>query len=371
MAKKTNTPKKKQAVDTPMNLHLKNLKKELEQKEEAFNNDILRFIKRHHRGIIRHYDLSAPWSLLERELRKTGLEDEHVLQEYKRRNSVLSQQKAEILSIRDDIDKNEKGKIHRSQPVLQLKHDWIIEQSGQFRSIKDIHQDLTKKQGFSIDIRTVKSFIAEHKVAIDKYKEEFKTEIFNTSIATDAGRLKWREEVFNYYNDKWRRDGKAVDFNICNRILNDVQNEIKGDVTIKIDGKIDITHSIEANKSLAQKFGELNINLINVGLAAQKSGVNPLPLMAQLTNSYYKKWNGIADAPLSLEDKEQMIPISGLVKSYNWQEIKEKNKEPLDMGKVEDAYIVTNEEEKQTFEDRKSKLLDLIKNNDKTNLEEK
>ena len=347
------------------------IRKLIEEKENTFNEDPLRFIPIRIDNIATTLDLSSPWFLVERRLAKANITSPNRIEEYKKRNKSLCDMAYELNKLRKDLRREESGTAYRRQPVLKEQGDWILSQAGEFRNPKSIHEELTKKMGFNISLQTVRSFIAENKTVLDKYREDFKNELLNTSISTDSGRLKFWEESFNYYYNQWKNYGKIGDFNACAKIINEVRTEVKGDVTIRIDGKIDINHSIEVNKSLGQKLGELNIAMINIALAAQKSGVNPLPLLTQLSNSFYNKWNGITEEPLGLKDKSKLIPVSNFVKSYNWDEIREKNKEDFDHGTIQDATIVKDEKELQLIEERKNMLLNLLRSNDKTKLKSK
>ena len=112
----------------------------------------------------------------------------------------------------------------------------------------------------------------------------------------------------------------------------------------------------------------LDINLITIALAAQKNNVNPLVLMSQLTKSYYNKWNGVAEKPLGYEDKNTLVPISSLIKSYNWDEIREKNAgKDGSLPTIDDAIIIEDAEVEEV-EDKKERLLKAIRESSKTKI---
>ena len=368
MKRKKQTTVKKKVADT-LNVTGQKMQIELDKLEKDFNENKERFIPCIIKSNRTSIDLSAPWYLVEKRLKASRIDSSpEQMKEYKKLNDKFVKIHLDIVSLKKRYEKERYGHTYRSQPVIKEQGKWMLEEAGKFRSPKDIHHDLTTKQGYTIALVTVKSFIAENKNIVDKHREDFRAELMNNSIATDAGRTAFWVEAYDYYYEKWKRDLKAIDFNTCAKIIAELRTEIKGDITIKIDGKIDINHSIEANKTLGQKFGELNVNLIVVGLAAQKAGINPIYLQTQLANGYYNRWNGVETKPLGLDDKESLTPVSSLIKSYNWEDIKEKNKDPLNMGRIEDAIIVKDESVVKTANEKKSLLLGLLNENNETKL---
>lgn len=376
MAKRKQLPakrktKEKELVKTPDTFNGTGIKMQadLEKVEKEFSEDKRRFIPITIKRNATSIDLSAPWYLVERKLLTSKKDTSpEKMEEYKELNDHFVKMHLDIVILKKKLEKERYGHTYRHQPVMKEQGAWILEEAGKFRSPGDIHKDLTIKQGYTVALVTVKSFIAENKNIVDKHREDFRAELMNNSIATDAGRAAFWVEAYDFYYDKWKRDQKAIDFGTCAKILAELRTEIKGDITIKIDGKIDINHSIEANKSLGQKFGELNVNLIVIGLAAQKAGINPIYLQTQLAQGYYNRWNGVETKPLDLENKTELTPISGLIKSYNWDEIREKNKDPLNMGKIEDAIIVKDEKSIPTAKERKELLLNLLNEDSQTKL---
>lgn len=371
MAKKEKSlkvDKSKKKPDT-FNQTGQKLKEELETLEKQFNEDPDRFVPVMIKGNATSIDLSGPWFLVEKRLVSSGKSRKpETLEKYKEKHEKYHAMHEEVVRLRKRLEKEVLGRSYFSQPVLKEHGQWILEQAGKFRSIREIYRDLTKVQGYSIGLTTIRSFVSENKAIIDKYREDFRSELLSSSIATDAGRVSVCVEAHDYYWDRWLKDRKQADLNVCIKLMDTIRTELKGDITIKIDGKIDINHSIEANKTLGQKFGELNINLIVMALAAQKSGINPLYLVTQLTNGYYNKWNGVESKPLGLKDKDSLIPVSGLIKSYNWDEIREKNKDPLDMGDIEDAVVIQNKGVEKSAEEKKAALLNFLNEKNETKL---
>lgn len=374
MAKKkkaTQTPVKKKdnQDDKPViNKTSHQLSQELVIREKEFYETDDRFIEIviNNKPVL--LDLAGIWSTIEKMLKKAGITDETALMKYHNKSRHYQTIFLDIEKLKARIRKEKQGLRYRRQPVLREKGEWIVQQAGEFNSVAAIHRDLTLKQGYHLAIGTLRNFIAENKAAVDKVKDDYKTELLNGSIVIDSGRLKFWMEAYDYYYERWIQDRKQSDFNVCERIINNVRTEIKGDVTIKIDGKIDINHSLESAKNLGQKMGELNISLINIALAAQKNDVNPLLLMAQLTNSYYNKWNGIAEKPLAVSEKASLVPVSSLIKSYNWDEIRDKNSEAPERFETIQEAIIVEDKELQDVEGKKEKLLRLLRESEKTNL---
>ena len=338
------------------------LKEKLADLEKQFAEDEKRFLQVTIKDRPTSIDMAGRWAVVERQLKRARFDEEEIA-ELRKLNIYYVGLFLDIEKLKIATRKEEKGIVYRRQPVLREKGDWIIQQAGEFASIKQIHTELVKRMGYNITLPTIRSFVTEHKAEIDKLRDDFRTELLNSSITVDSGRLKFWEEAYAYYYEKWKVSNKMVDFNACAKIINEVRAEVKGDIVVKIDGKIDINHTVEANKSLNQKLGELNINLIVVGLAAQKVNMNPLTLFTQLASSYYDEWNGISREAKSLKEKNSLVPVSGFIKNYNWDEIRAKNEKPVDPGTFEDAIVIDSEEEAKIIDERKQKLLEALKQN--------
>ena len=370
MSKDKKSQSKKSNLGKPIALNKTSIKlsEQLATLENKFYTDEERFVEVVIDNKPVMLDLAGIWTTIERQLKKSKVTSETELLKYKQKSQYFQSIFLDIERLKIQIKKEKDGHVYRRQPVLREKGDWILKQAGEFNSVNAIHKDLTVKQGYNLPLRTLRSFIAENKAVIDKIKDDYKTELLNGSIVVDSGRLKFWMEAYDYYYERWIQDRKQSDFNVCERIINNVRTEIKGDVTIKIDGKIDINHSLESAKTLNQKMGELNISLITIALAAQKSDVNPLLLMTQLTRSYYNKWNGVAEKPLGTEDKHKLTPVSSLIKSYNWDEIREKNQDPNEkLETIQEAIIVHDKKDEQA-ETNKEKLLRLLRDSENTKL---
>lgn len=356
MEKKRPRSKKKNALKPTVN----QLNNELIKLQKKFNEAPERFLQVIIKNELQTLDLAGRWTVITRRLKDADYSEE-AIEKIKPLNERFVDLYLKIERLKVTIHKEETGGVHRRQPVLREQGNFILQQAGEFRSVKSIFNELTKKMGYNISIPTLRSFIAENKSIIDKFREDYKSELFTSSIAVDSGRLKFWEEAFEFYYERWKAYNKMADFNACVKIITEVRTEIKGDMVVTINGKIAIDHSIEANKTLNHKLGELSINLINIGLAAQKAQINPLPLFAQLANSHYNEWNGINDKPLSLKDKDKISHVSNFIKNYDWDAIQKKNEAPYEMGNIEDAHIIDDEEEKNIIDAKKQKLLDLLK----------
>lgn len=109
------------------------------------------------------------------------------------------------------------------------------------------------------------------------------------------------------------------------KIIEQVRKEVKGDeIRLTVDGKIDITASIQANRTIQDFNQKLPINMFIISLVAAKKGINPMNLMAQLGNSFYSNYNGFNK--LAGEDEEMKLP-SHFINSYDWNEIENIHKE--------------------------------------------
>lgn len=100
--------------------------------------------------------------------------------------------------------------------------------------------------------------------------------------------------------------------------------------------------------------------MLIVGLEAAKRGLNPLVLMSQLASSYYANVNGFNG---QITGNEVINSPVNLIKSYNWDELKQKNQElaRVPQSNIQDIVEIVDNEEKIQAKYSKEKLLKSLK----------
>lgn len=103
---------------------------------------------------------------------------------------------------------------------------------------------------------------------------------------------------------------------------------------------------------------DIPVNSLVVGMVAAKQGMNPVILMSQLSSSYYKDFNGFGS---NILDSDDVVLPGELIKSANWDDLREKNKAFLSEMKSKPEYEYTDFEEQSAAERNREKLLERIK----------
>lgn len=242
--------------------------------------------------------------------------------------------------------------------ILGVRSAELIDLFGRHYTVQEITNIIQRDWGFSIKYEVVKEFYNKNADKIERKKSDYVLKGKDVRLATDAGRL----EILS--NLAWEMEGKFIKTKSIEvskelrAIVEQVRKEVKGDeIKLTVEGKIDIQATIQANQSINESLQKLPINMIVVGLAAAKKGINPALLIGSLINSYYSKFNGFGGAA----EKGVEIPLPGqFIKKYDWGEIGRINEQIIDIEPIEVFETVT-EVKKEEARDKKQILFDLLK----------
>lgn len=210
------------------------------------------------------------------------------------------------------------GKVSRNRSVFTFRGADMLEEFGKYKSIDQVHE-LTKEWGFVISKSKITEFYYDNKAEIDERRMRFVATEKDFYLATGTGRIESLSYLFGELMDLFDKT-KAVKYATEIRaIIEQVRKEIKGDeIRLTVDGKIDISATVQANKTIQEINQRVPINMVIISLVAAKKGLNPADIMAQLTNSFYSNYNGFSK--LNTDDEPIKLP-SHFINDYDWNEI--------------------------------------------------
>jgi hypothetical protein len=181
-----------------------------------------------------------------------------------------------------------------------------------------------KEWGFGVTQETLTKFFYENKADIDDRRIRFTAQEKDYYLSTGTGRI---ESLSYLYSEllKVFDKNKSVRYAAEIRsIIEQVRKEVKGDeIRLTVDGKIDITATVQANRTLQELNQKMPIQMFIVSLVAAKKGINPSMLMSQLGNSFYANYNGFNE--LVGSDEDMKLP-SHFINNYDWNEISQQHK---------------------------------------------
>ncbi|MCK9544661.1 MAG: hypothetical protein M0R03_21785 [Novosphingobium sp.] len=217
--------------------------------------------------------------------------------------------------------------------VFHFKKGDILEKFGRYQNIDQVWQWL-KDEGYSAQRNKVVEFYKENLDEIKDRRYRFQLEEKDFYLATTTGRLESLTYLYGEMVKRWESTHNKGYASEARSIIEQVRKEIKGDeVHLTVDGKIDLTATIQANRSIQDLNRLIPINMFIVALVAGKRGLNPSDIMSQLTNSFYKQLNGFGGVN-STDNKDFKLP-SHYIKSYDWNTIstmhENKDKEVAEM----------------------------------------
>lgn len=237
----------------------------------------------------------------------------------------------------------------------------LLDLFGKFNPVDDIVKIIEAETGTRLSITELTQFYNANKALIEKRKEEYLHSSNQFKIATDAGRLEILNNLLTDMMLKYKdRSEKGKDqlakvyAQEIRNILEQARKEVKGnELKLTVDGKIDISATLHGVENVDRMLRNVPINSIVIGLVAAKLNINPTVMIAQLASSYYKDFNGF-NAMVLGSDKIQLP--GEFIKTYDWADLKEKNKQFLNEMNVPLAQEVPAEE----IENMDKKRMDIL-----------
>lgn len=208
--------------------------------------------------------------------------------------------------------------------VTDWKKQDILEQFGEYKNVDQVLEWM-KDQGLPVQRGKLVKLYQDNLDDIKDRRLRFLSRSKEYYLATETGRIESLSYLYSQTLTQWEKTKNRGYISEARSIIEQVRKEVKGDeIRLTVNGQIDFTATIQANRSLADFMTKIPINMFIVSLVAGKKGVNPQDIMAQLTSSFYRRWNGFSE--LASEDEEIKLP-SHYIKDYNWEEINRKHKD--------------------------------------------
>lgn len=259
-----------------------------------------------------------------------------------------------------DLSNSKKGAKDSSLAPL------LLDLFGSYNSITDVQKVCRKRHGYIMSEGELKTFYNKNRHLIEQRRTKYTIESKNYKVATEAGRLEMLNDMLTDFKIKYdnfielNKDKDAVAMSREIRaILEQARKEVKGnELKLTVDGRIDINATLHGKENISRIMRDIPINSLVVGMVAAKQGMNPVILMSQLSSSYYKDFNGFGS---NILDSNDVVLPGELIKSANWDDLREKNKAFLSEMKSKPEYEYTDFEEQSAAERNREKLLERIK----------
>lgn len=250
--------------------------------------------------------------------------------------------------------------VDKSVNILDLKELEIVEMLGKFYTIEEVFKTIREDWGYDILMPQLMRWASKHKDIIEKKRADYILRNKDFRIATETGRLEVLNSQLFYWQQQFDKKHTESQTNLIMKILEQARREVKGtELHLTVDGKIDINATVHAAGNVVDISRKLPINMLIIGMVAAKTGQNPLVLMTQLASSYYANVNGFNG---NITGQEEINSPVSLIKSYNWDELREKNKQQQEVrNNIHDIVEIVDNEEKTQARYSKDKLLKSLK----------
>lgn len=218
------------------------------------------------------------------------------------------------------------GSVRKNQNILEIKKEDVLEQFGNYKSIEQV-LNIVKEWGYATNKNALTEFYYNHLDDIQDRRIRFQAQEKDYYLSTGTGRIESLSYLFTELM-KLFEESKHVKYSAELRaIIEQVRKEVKGDeIRLTVDGKIDITATVQANRTIQELNRKMPINMFIISLVAAKKGINPMNIMAQLGNSFYSNYNGFNTM---VEEDDMKLP-SHFINSYDWNEIELMHKDKED-----------------------------------------
>ena len=258
-----------------------------------------------------------------RKTKRLGVWTKEVEQEIKKRTDAIFLVKVKKGTYARQWNRYITGTPNKN--VLSFRKADILELFGQYKSIDQVYEIIKKDWAFNLAKEKLNDFYYENLQDIQERRVRFQAQEKDFYLSTGTGRIESLSYLFTEIMKMFDETKQLKYSSEIIKIIEQVRKEVKGDeIRLTVDGKIDITASIQANRTIQDFNQKLPINMFIISLVAAKKGINPMNLMAQLGNSFYSNYNGFNK--LAGEDEEMKLP-SHFINSYDWNEIENIHKE--------------------------------------------
>ena len=296
-----------------------------------------------------------------------GLGDEEIKEVYddhreaKRLLREMAHCKVKAFNLQNASKHQKEGRTH----LLEVVKAEVLEWFGKLYSEEEIQKKLAEK-GIPVHIGNIRRFRQSYKTEIEKLQHEYELDWRSVSISRKRSRLDQLSYIYNITKQEFdnnRGTGQLPFSKEMRAVLEQVRKEVEGDlVKLTIDGKLDITSTIEINKSTEELYSSINFMALLIGRVAARFQMNPAVLHYQLMNSWYSEFTGIKRND-KLKELKPNYPSSIV---YNWDKIRSMHQEKEQKYKtiseaIETEDIKTIEEAKNNKRSMKEIMLEKLK----------
>lgn len=251
-------------------------------------------------------------------------------------------------------------KVNRNltqKQLLEVYKDELIGMFGKYKTVHDVREYARNKWGVQISDKNLRLFTLSNKEAIGKLREQWETNYDEFRLTKKRGRLEELSYLYSKNKENFQK-GQAVSRSKEMRsILDQVKKEIEGNrIALDINGNIDVNVSLNAAMSMKEIMSKMSINNLILSVIAANTGINPMSLMTQLTQSYYSQANGVGGV---LGKQDSIEPPTQLIYDFNHIQRVYKNKETNNVEYTD--YQDVDEEVKKKVTSKREELLRKLK----------
>lgn len=244
----------------------------------------------------------------------------------------------------------------KKKSLLGLKEIEVLEMFGKWYNIEDVHNVIIREWHLPIQLGELKTFYKENIEKIEYLRTKYSKRKDQFHIATDTGRMEGISALYMYWRQAFNECPTIQVSQEMRKLIELAKKEVKGDeIVINLNGNIDVEATMQANRTIDDVLSKLPINLMVIGLVAAKANVNPVNIMASLTNSYYKNYNGFN----KLDNKNQAPSMKKYIEAYSWENLV-KTIDDTDREGTFSEYEEVTEQEEANFEEDKQSALELL-----------
>ena len=254
--------------------------------------------------------------------------------------------------------------------TLDGKKAEIIEYFGRYYSCTDVHKIITKDWGMPCTYNAVTAFRKRHAELIRQRQDEYAQDFSDIKLGYKRSRLEELSYLYFVRKQEFKRDGvySLPNSREMRELLKQIEHEMEGDkLVIEGDIKVQTEQRIEIHV-FNQLMHEVSIKNLILARVSARIKIDPLVLMARLTQSYYKKFNGFSN---EVSDDEPIYP-SKLI--YNFEEIaRRQDEKKRELKEISSEAKVLSEPDIRTAKEIKEALIKRIigkKQDTKTKLDE-
>lgn len=238
----------------------------------------------------------------------------------------------------------------------------VLDLYGKYYTHEDVKAYVSEKRGYNIPLIKLKIFFNDHIDVIQSKRNSYVMQNKEFRVATETGRLETLNNMLMQYELAMQRNPNNTRVGeLTLKVLEQARKECKGErLFLTVDGKIDVNAMLHGNDNVLTSMQRLPVNLMVVGIVAAKSGINPMNLIAQLSGSYYKDYNGFGKV---IKEGNDVDRPSELIRLMDWEDVGRRVNNCVfnELGDLSTA-IVMDEENVPVVEDKRSKLLEMLKN---------